>query len=332
MNTLNELLSAPVSDLLGQPVGVIYGGESAEREISLATGQALASALAEGGHQVTLYDFPSDLGAFMQSPPAAVLIAMHSGIGENGTLQGFLETLKMPYSGSGVLATALCMDKVRSKAVLEHFRVPTAPSIPIDRPEHFTADYVTEHMALHQMRFPVVLKPSDSGSSCGVSICKAPSDIQGGLDLIVDLFKKGQASAMLVEQYLSGPEYSVGFFGDVCLGVIEIAPAEQFYDYHAKYHSDQTVYTQLHGELAERIAQVAQKAWHALGCRGVGRVDVMANGDDLYILEANTVPGMTATSLVPKLAQSHGISFARFADLMLATASTDAMTLAGQWS
>ena len=331
MHTLEQLLAHSGCAFVGEPVGVIYGGTSAERDISLKTGQALAQALREAGHAVTLYDFPEALRAFVSAPPRAVLIAMHSGMGENGTLQGFLETLQVPYSGSGVFATALAMDKVRAKAVLAAEGVAVAQSFAAYTPSEMTPDEVHAQMQRRGMGWPVVIKPSDSGSSQGVSLCKGPEDVPEALRRVLELFERGQATAMLTEQFMNGPEYTVGFFGDACLGSIHIKPAQEFYDYEAKYQSTSTQYIPVDGPLAQRLEALAAHAWRALGCRGVGRIDLMAHDDELFILEANTVPGMTATSLVPKLAASQGIAFPRFADLMLATATTDAAYHLERW-
>lgn len=305
-------------------VGVIYGGTSAEREISLKTGQALAQALRDAGRVVREYDWPQDMAYFLSEPPAAVLLAMHSGVGEDGTLQGFLEIMGVPFTGSGVFATALAMDKARAKAVMGAFGVPLATGVFFGEGK-LSLTRALDELRAAQLDYPFVFKPTDSGSSCGVSFCREQADLERALAELAQLQVKGQASGALAERVLTGPEFSVGFFDQLCLGAIKISPAESFYDYHAKYQASTTVYEDVEGELAERLAQVAGAAWSALGCRGVGRVDVMADADgSLYVLEANTIPGMTATSLVPKLAKKHGLSFSQFADRMIAGATTDA--------
>lgn len=307
-----------------QIVGVIYGGSSAEREISLKTGRALAEALRSAGLEVVEYDWPQDMMRFVEQPPQAALLAMHSGVGEDGTLQGFLEIMGVPYTGSGVLATALAMDKSRAKAVMAAQGVELARGAFLGEGA-LSKTRVLEILASNEIEYPFVFKPNDSGSSCGVHICKAQPDLEAALEDLARLQAQGQASGALVERVLSGPEYSVGFFGSICMGAIQITPAETFYDYHAKYQTQTTRYEDVEGELAERLKVIATRAWEALGCRGVGRVDVMGDVDgSLCVLEVNTIPGMTATSLVPKMAARHGLSFPQFAARMICSATTDA--------
>ena len=310
----------------GESVGVLYGGRGSERAISLKTGTALANALRDAGHEVTEYDMPEDLGALVEDMPSAVLLGMH-GDGEDGTGQGLLEVLRIPYSGSGVLASALAMDKHRAKVVMKDAGVALAPGCALSRKELEPTAYAAALERCDLVGKKHVLKPNDSGSSVGVHILEAGADASAALADIAGLIDDGKATSAVLEAFLEGPEYSVGFFGDTCLGVINITPAQGFYDYHAKYESDQTSYVRVEDkDLAGRIETLALQAWRALGCRGVGRVDVMgvdAASEHLAVLEVNTIPGMTATSLVPKLAASHGISFADFADLMLCSASTD---------
>lgn len=315
----------------GQRVGVAYGGASAEREISLLTGRALAEALRQGGFQVTEYDLPGALRALLTEPPAALLLGLHTD-GEDGAIQGFLEILGVPYTGSGVLASALCMDKARAKAVMAAAGVPLPRGVQL----HAAALADAAHIATLRASQPwaahgCVFKPNDSGSSCGVHVLTADDSADGACADLLHLIAQGLASSVLLEERLSGPEYSVGFFGDQALGAIEIVPAETFYDFKAKYESSGTTrYTALSGEIARRVIDVAQAAWRALGCRGVGRVDVMGDGRDgageplrVCVLEANTIPGMTASSLVPKMAASHGVDFVALSVLMLSAAMTD---------
>lgn len=310
----------------GEAVGVLYGGRGSERAISLKTGMALANALRDAGHEVTEYDLPEDLGALVEDMPSAVLLGMH-GDGEDGTVQGLLEVLRIPYSGSGVLASALAMDKHRAKVVMKDAGVSLAKGGSLQRHELTPKGYADalERIGLADQK--LVLKPNDSGSSVGVHILEAGQDPAAALADLAALIDDGKATSVVAEAFMAGPEFSVGFFGQTCLGAIQITPADGFYDYHAKYESNATTYIKVEDEeLAQRIQEIAARAWRALGCRGVGRVDVMAASDALdalIVLEVNTIPGMTATSLVPKLAASHGISFAEFADLMLSSASTD---------
>ena len=319
------LLALPADRYRDQPVGVIYGGQSAERDISLRTGLALLEALREAGYdQARGYDWPADQAAFIQAPPAAALLAMHSGVGEDGTLQGFLEILGVPYTGSGVLGTALAMDKARAKAVMASAGVPLARGAFLGSGA-LELQQARASIAQADLSMPLIFKPNDSGSSCGVRVCADEHALAQALTELEQLRAQGQASGALVEEVLSGPEYSVGFFDELCLGAIQISPAQGLYDYQAKYLSQTTRYEDVRDERALELERVARDAWRALGCRGVGRVDVMAHHDgQLRVLEVNTIPGMTATSLVPKLARRHGVEFSRLAALMISAATTDA--------
>ena len=314
----------------GARVGLLQGGRGAERPISLKTGQALADALKQRGYQLSVYDFPSDLPRLVASPPEVALLALH-GDGEGGSAQGLLEALGVPYTGSGVLASALCMDKHRAKAVMRSEGVPLAQSARLDfeqlkRPELFERLLAASPWC----QGGYVLKPVDSGSSHGVFVLQAEQDFGAALAQSLEVVERGEASAIMLEERMIGPEYAVGFFDGEALGTIQITPAEGFYDFKAKYQSDQTRYEPVEPERAEPIERAALAAWRALGCRGVGRIDLMAHAQPEgvsvrhNVLEANTIPGMTATSLVPKLASSRGVAFEDFVELMLAAARLDA--------
>ncbi len=311
----------------GRPVGVLFGGRGPERDISMKTGRALADALEARGHEVIRYDLPHDLPTLVSEPCAAVLLGLH-GDGEDGTVQGLCETLRIPYTGSGVLASALAMDKARAKAVMRQRGVPVAEDVlllPDSLQDEAFAEILAQTAWATQM--PYVLKPNDAGSSVGVHVITQSAQLPEALADLRRLWHDGQIGSALMEQFFDGAEYSVGFFGETCLGVIRIAPAKGFYDYHAKYEASDTSYEVVEDHaLHTRLEDAARSAWRALGARGVGRVDIMgARGrDDLAVLEVNTIPGMTATSLVPKLAARRGIDFPEFCDLMLAAATTDA--------
>lgn len=308
-------------------VGVVYGGDSPERPVSLRTGAAIADALERAGFDVRRYDLPADLDALWHDRPAAVVLGLHGGSGEDGTIQGMLEYLKIPYTGSGVFASALAMDKSRAKAVMAARGVSVARGAYIDR-EDLEDDDALER-ALKRggcddlLSKPFVLKANDAGSSVGVHLLRERAQWDAALDDLRGLIDEGHAASALVEELLGGPEFSVGFFGGAPLGAIRITPAAGFYDYHAKYEANTTVYEPVTGELAERLEALASRAWRALGLGGVGRIDIMARRPDckeLVVLEANTIPGMTATSLVPKLAASLGVPFEDFCALMLSDA------------
>lgn len=314
----------------GETVGVITGGASAERDISLETGKGFAEALeALGDYDVRVYDVPVDLDALHRDAPAAVILGLHGHAGENGVLQGHLEMLRIPYTGSGVLASALAMDKQRTKAVLSAagVRCPRGAFLKIDD-EGYDAARARRVLAQNGLSLPVIVKPNDEGSSVGISLCEDEEDLADALHVAGELATGVASSGVLVEEYLDGPEFTVGFFDQVCMGTIEVIPGEAFYDFKAKYESDQTRYEPVEDEALESaLESMGRDAYNAVGCRGVARVDFKSrrsdDGLELSVLEINTIPGMTATSLVPKLAARHGISFEAFTELMLATADCE---------
>ncbi|QDG54770.1 D-alanine--D-alanine ligase [Persicimonas caeni] len=312
----------------GQKVGVVTGGQSSEREISLKTGRGFAEALRALGYDTEVYDVPGDFARLAQEKPAAVILGLHGGAGENGVLQGYLEALGIPYTGSGVLASALAMDKGRAKAVLRDVDVPTPAGLRLAGHGELDFEAIEAELELEGLELPLVVKPNDEGSSVGVHLCREETELAEAIESLWNREVGEGTQAILIEQFLDGAEYTVGFFDEICLGSIEVTPGEQFYDFKAKYESSETRYeTVEEGGLKSRLESIGRDAYNALGCRGVARVDIKANrGPDeleLYVLEVNTIPGMTATSLVPKLAGSHGISFEDFTEYMLASASCE---------
>jgi D-alanine-D-alanine ligase len=309
----------------GQKVGVVTGGQSSERPISLKTGRGFADALRGLGYDTEVYDVPQDFSRLAKDRPAAVILGLHGGAGENGVLQGYLEALGIPYTGSGVLASALAIDKGRAKAVFRDQDVATPAGHRLSGDGDLDFEAIEATLDVEGLDLPLVVKPNDEGSSVGVHLCREETDFAEALDSLWGREVKEGTPAILIEQFLDGPEYTVGFFDDDCLGSIEVTPSEQFYDFKAKYESSETRYESVEdGELKSRLESIGRDAYNALGCHGVARVDIKTNhgvdGLEFYVLEVNTIPGMTATSLVPKLAQSHGISFADFTEYMLASA------------
>lgn len=325
----------------GRKVGVVLGGDSDERDVSLRTGRALVEALKSLGYDVTVYDVPSDLGRLVADRPAAVLLGLHGGSGENGTMQGFLEALRIPYSGSGVLASALAMDKARAKAILRDADVPTPAHFTLQRSllddahalaAYFTRIHGASTPAKDRAVWPQVLKINDGGSSVGVFLANDEPEFEQAVQTLSRMHTGNAAGDVLVEQYIDGDEFTVGIFGETALGAIQVVAANRFYDYEAKYQGAGTQYLDVApGALHDRLVTLARRTYDALGCRGVARVDIMARNlvdrlsadRDLYVLEVNTIPGMTETSLVPKMARSLGLSFADFTERMLDSATLD---------
>ncbi|RWR00529.1 D-alanine--D-alanine ligase [[Pantoea] beijingensis] len=296
---------------MAEKVAVLLGGTSAERDVSLQSGNAVLAGLKEAGidaHAVDIRDFP--VMRLKEEGFNKAFIALHGRGGEDGTLQGVLEFLKLPYTGSGVMASAITMDKMRTKLLWQGCGLPVSPYVVVNR-QNMDAG-ITGELAerIAALGMPVFVKPSNEGSSVGISRVNQPSELQAALE---EAFRHDDE--VLVEQFLSGAEYTVGIIGDEILPSIRIQPAADFYDYQAKYVSDETQYFCPSGLSIEREAELSQmvmEAWRALGCSGWGRVDVMMDGKGtFFLLEVNTSPGMTSHSLVPMAAKQAGLSFSQ---------------------
>ncbi|NDL01087.1 D-alanine--D-alanine ligase [Photorhabdus bodei] len=296
---------------MAEKVAVLLGGTSAEREVSLLSGQAVLAGLREAGidaHPVDTKDFP--VTQLKEAGFEKVFIALHGRGGEDGTLQGVLEFLQLPYTGSGVMASALSMDKLRTKQLWQGIGLTVSPYVSINSQqfERLTDSQLQEYVA--DLGLPLIVKPSLEGSSVGMTKVDEISELRGALEAAfrydVDL---------LVEKWLNGPEYTVAILGDTALPSIRIQPAAVFYDYDAKYWSEETQYfcpSGLSDEKEQQLTELALKAYQSVGCGGWGRVDVMMDTDgDFYLLEVNTSPGMTSHSLVPMAARQAGLSFSQ---------------------
>jgi D-alanine-D-alanine ligase len=288
----------------GKMVAVLYGGLSSEREVSLNTGKACAQALQSKGYDVVLVDVDREVAARLREIHADVAFnALHGRFGEDGCIQGLLEAMGIPYTGSGVTASAVGMDKVVSKTLFRSLGLAVADYVvfPAARAgEIFVADL--------PFGLPCVVKPSGEGSSVGVALVKDAASLPRACAEAAGL--KGD---IIVERYVKGKEVQVAVLDGKALGVIEVVPANEFYDYAAKYTAGTTQYfypARISPEQAQQVMAAAEIAHRGLGCAGVTRTDFILAGDGVpYILEVNTLPGMTATSLVPKIARGNGISF-----------------------
>jgi D-alanine-D-alanine ligase len=301
---------------MSKHVAVLMGGMSAEREVSLTGGRAAAAALEERGYKVSAIDAGRDLCCRLaELKPDVVYNALHGPFGEDGTVQGMLEILGVPYSHSGVLASALAMDKAMAKTTFAAagIRCPESVMITIDQL------HGKEHMAP-----PYVVKPNREGSSVGVTIIRDEND---RLPLRNDW---PYGPDIMVERYIEGRELTVSVLGDKPLGVTEISPKQGFYDYHAKYTdgvADHILPAPLAPATYQRAMDDALSAHRALGCRGVSRADFRLADDDpeaLYLLEVNTQPGMTPLSLVPEQAAHVGISVGDLVARLVEDARCDA--------
>lgn len=303
-------------ELKQRTIGVLLGGLSAEREVSLRTGNAVLKALEVLGYRALGIDAGRDLAAQLREQQVEVaFIALHGRFGEDGTIQGLLETLAIPYTGSGVLASALAIDKVMTKQLLLHHELPT-PGFAVCR----RGDDVEAFVA-GRRHFPLVVKPNREGSTIGITIARNAGELQQGLKAALELDR-----VVLVEDFIGGPELTVSVLGGEVLPIIQIVPNSGFYDYQAKYTPGQTRYllpAPIDPLLYQRIQQVALDACRLLGCRGAARVDFMVREKEFYCIEVNTVPGMTETSLLPKAAAQNGIGFNELVERILLDADLD---------
>lgn len=298
-------------------VGVLLGGLSSEKEISRRTGNAFVNALNKKGYPVEVIEVGADLPQVLgQKKIDVALIALHGKYGEDGTVQGILEYMRIPYSGSGVLGSALGMNKIISKQILAHYNIPTPQWEVIDLSK-------TSASKVHlKMQYPVVIKPSQEGSSVGMSIVKESSQLAAGLELAGKYDK-----LVLVEKYIDGKEITVPVVDGMKLQAIEIVPKTEWYDYTRKYTAGQTEYiipARLSPDVMELCERYSRETFDALGCRTYARVDLRVSTENKpYVLEINTLPGCTETSLVPKAVAQAGIPFEDFVEKLVQTARLD---------
>jgi len=293
-------------------VAVMYGGDSNERDVSLATGKAVLDALQSRGIDAEGWD-PAErsLMEFAGAGFDRVWIALHGPGGEDGALQGALEWLETPYTGSGVMASALAMDKIRSKRLFAAAGVDTPRFVTLNKPGD-------ANIAAEELGFPMVVKPSGQGSSVGIGMVFEAGDLADAVELALSF-----GGAALAEAYVIGTESTVTVLQGQALSSIRIETPRAFYDYRAKYESEKTEYFcpgTDDAELEQRFHDAAVAAFAALGCSGWGRVDFMTGDDgNPQVIEINTVPGMTSHSLVPMAAREAGIEFAELCWRVLET-------------
>jgi D-alanine-D-alanine ligase len=302
----------------GKRVAVVMGGLSAEREVSLDTGTAVLKALLDKGWDAVGIDWRdggpelpqllADAGAAAQM---VVWNALHGTWGEAGAVQGLCACLRIPCTGSGILASALAMDKVMSKRIFESKGVPTPKWRVLGT--HDGAD------SLADFPLPLVIKPANEGSSVGVSVVEDRTQLDDAIALA-----RRHHGPVIVEEYIAGTEVFVGILDGRALGSVEVRPATKFYDYEAKYKRNDTKYLippELSDTVLARAEQFALAAYRALGCSGHARPDLRIDAaGDAFVLEVNTLPGMTATSLLPKIAKSAGMGYATLCEQILASA------------
>ena len=301
---------------MGKKIGVLIGGMSAEREVSLKSGKAIAASLARLGYRQVPIDVDSDVARALRGEEVEVaFIALHGRYGEDGAIQGMLEVMQIPYTGSGILASALGMDKVAShNAFLSHgipvppFFVLTEKEAPAFRPDRLP------------FGFQMVVKPVSEGSSVGVTIVSEAGELEGALKAA---FEYGPR--ILIEKYVAGMEVQVGILGTEAMGAIEIRPKTKFYDYTAKYVAGMSEHffpAPLPPKIYQEVLDWGLRAHRVLGCGGYSRVDLLVDREmKPYVLEVNTLPGMTETSLLPEIARGVGIDFDTLVERILETAA-----------
>jgi len=298
--------------LTEKKIGVLMGGQSAEREVSLRSGNAIYNALNGLGYHTVAIDAGPDLCSVLISNKIEIaFLALHGGYGENGSVQGMLEVLRIPYTGSKVLASALAMDKDASKKIFIYHDIPVPPFIVISPKSSVisqkleTIDY---QLSTIDFDFPWVVKPSTEGSSVGVSIVRDKVNLREAIEKATSLSEK-----VIIEKYIDGKEIHIGILDERVLGGVEVRPSLEFYSYEAKYTAGLTEYIlppEIDSKAYEKAKNAAFSAHSALGCKGATRVDLRVDGEgNPYVLEVNTIPGMTETSLLPKIARHAGHDF-----------------------
>ncbi|MDO9565746.1 MAG: D-alanine--D-alanine ligase [Candidatus Desulfaltia sp.] len=298
-------------------IALLSGGISSERKISLCGGDNVYKALDKEKYIVIRYDPKTDLDRLMADAAKIdlALIILHGPFGEDGTIQGLLELLDIPYQGSGVLGSAIAMDKLVSKKLYEQSNIPVPSYIAINQ-----SDKINPEEYVDQLGLPLVIKPVSSGSSIGMSLVKSIGSIKNAVDTAFAFDE-----TILIEKYIKGIELTGAVIGNDKLEVfpiVEIIPDKEhdFFDFHAKYTAGITQEicpARIDDNLAEKAKTYAKKAHQALGCKGYSRTDMILDNKDIYVLETNTIPGMTETSLLPLAAKTAGISFGRLLDNLI---------------
>jgi D-alanine-D-alanine ligase len=295
-------------------IAVLMGGLSAEREVSLSSGAAVHKALVARGYDAVAIDMGRDLSqVLIRERVEIAFICLHGRYGEDGAVQGLLEVMGIPYTGSGVLASAIAMNKIFAKKVFQARGLTVAPYRVVRRggePDPGTLGF----------SLPVVVKPSQEGSSVGVSIVRRAEELRPALNAAFAYDEE-----ILVEEFIKGREIQVGILEERALGAIEIVPKKEFYDYEAKYTAGMAEHilpAPLPPELYRQVLKFGEEAHNALGCSGYSRVDfLVTEQEECYLLEVNTLPGMTSLSLLPEIARGAGIGFEELVEKILASAS-----------
>lgn len=282
---------------------VLGGGESPEREISIKSGKNVFKALKKKGYEV-LYLDPTDknfLNKLIKFKPDCVFIALHGGKGESGIIQGFLETLNIPYTGSDVLSSSICMNKIIMKKILKFHKIPTPPFVPVEKNKKVSLPFP----------LPVVVKPANLGSTIGIKIVRKKRELKKAIEECFNFDNE-----VFIEKFIEGKEITVGILGNEKIEIlppIEIKTKTNFYDYKAKYtlgESEHIIPPEISIKSLNKVKEVAGKVYRIMKCGGFARIDIILSKKGIpYILDVNTIPGLTETSLLPDAAKGKGITF-----------------------
>jgi len=293
-------------------IGVLCGGISSEREISLRTGEAIYKALLKKGYNAVKIDVDRNIAEVLKKEKIDfAFIALHGKYGEDGTIQGLLEIMDIPYTGSGVLTSSLAIDKIMTKKILTTEEIPTPGFITINSSDFKNVEAISETI-LQKLNLPLVLKAPREGSTLGIEFVFKREELLRAIEKVLQFDRQ-----ILVEEFIEGVEITASVLGNddpIVLPLIEIVSKTGFYDFEAKYTpglSDHIIPPRINEQLIQKISNLALKTYKVLGCQGFARVDFMVDRqkEEAYVLEVNTIPGMTATSLFPDAARAYGIGF-----------------------
>ncbi|OGY49852.1 MAG: hypothetical protein A3B89_03320 [Candidatus Buchananbacteria bacterium RIFCSPHIGHO2_02_FULL_40_13] len=300
-------------------IGVVFGGTSNEREVSLFSGSQIINNLNKEKYDIRTYDSKINLKELisdcLDKKIDFCLIALHGRGGEDGSIQGMLDLLKMPYSGSGTISSALCLDKSLAKKIVKLSGLLVPNDLIIKKNDWQNNKNGLSETILNSFKLPLVVKPNSAGSSVGVNIVKNENQL---IEAIEESFWHDQV--IILEEYLKGLEVTAPILGDRALPLIEIIPTNEFFDYEAKYtvgQCQEIIPARLSNELTKEVQQQALKIAEILKCQGLSRIDFIIRDKEIFFLETNTIPGMTANSLCPKSAQADGLNFSDLLDKII---------------
>lgn len=294
-------------------IGILMGGVSSEREVSLQSGRKIVEHLEKTQHEVLPIVISSEKEVIEQVKGLDfIFIALHGKFGEDGKVQAILETMELPYTGCGVLSSALCMDKMQTKRILKAEAMNAPNGILYKKGE--TLEKTTQRIFNKIGDFPVVVKPNCGGSSIGVTLAKNTGELEEAIKKLATYNEE-----ILLEEYIVGTEYTVSLLGGEVLPILEIKPNHEFFDYECKYEANQAreIEAELPKNIKEQIIMKCKKCYEIFCCKGYIRIDIIIRNGTIYIIELNTLPGMTETSLFPKSAALRGISYTQLLEMMI---------------